>query len=73
MNDKSKRIMLTLFIVLFIVFLWDFKLTISNSTHTYKIKYTGLGWVILSHYAINKYEGYKTIGWIEYEKKQHNH
>jgi len=52
--------------IIYLLFLLDFKFKYSNDNFTYKVEYTGLLWVALDHYTIDKYNSTDIpIKWIK--------
>lgn len=44
-----------LIVVVYLILLWDCKITFSNKNHDCKIEYNGLAWVCLDYLSIRKY------------------
>lgn len=56
-------------IIVYLIFLGDFKLSYSNKKYTWKVEYNGLLWVGLDYWSIWKYDSNdKPMNWIYYEK-----
>lgn len=58
---------------LYLIFLWDYTLTVTSKKPTYTLThcfdYNGLLWVILDHWSIRNYQSNdKAIKWISYKR-----
>lgn len=54
----------------YLLLLWDFNATYSNSRKEYKVEYNGLVWVALDYWSIEKYHSLdKPMKWISVTHK----
>ena len=66
---KMKRKMTTLILIViaaYLLLLWDFTATFSNTEKVIKVEYNGLIWVVLDYWSIWKYKSDdKPMKWIK--------
>jgi hypothetical protein len=56
-------------LIFYIIFIWDFKINLSNNNWQIDIEYHGLLWVILDYYTIIKYHSDDVpMKWFKYVK-----
>ena len=65
--------MIATIIIIYFVFLFDFKITYSKKNQVYEIEYSGLLWVALDYYMIPKYNSNdKPMSWLKWNKVEQN-
>lgn len=58
-----------IFIVFYVVLLWDYEIFISYGKYNYHIEYKGLVWVFLDYYTIIKYKSLDVpMKWLSISK-----
>ena len=68
MKRKTENVMVII-VLIWLVFLQDWNLTITNKEYQYKIGYTGLLWVGLDYYTIIKYQSKdEPKKWLKYKR-----
>lgn len=65
----KRKMIITIIIAAYLIFLWDCKITYSNKKYVWKIEYKGLLWVGLDYWSIWKYDSNDIpMKWLDWKR-----
>jgi hypothetical protein len=57
-------------LLFFMIFIWDYSFTVKIRKDVYQFEYTGLLWVMLDMWSINRYgSNDEPLRWIEFKRR----